>query len=443
MLDAGYQASSIVHRASGRRGISLLEVLISMFVMLFGLMGVAAIFPVGNHYAGRGEQYDRTAALTDQAFAEIKARGMLNPYAWLYPRTAWDASIAAPENNAVIRPRHVSGPGTFNSLLGTPSALRGPGQAFVIDSMGIAAAREQGILDSDVFPFALFGSTRPDGFTQGESKSASNTANPWMYSTGNPTWGVMGNRWPIRRVTLPATTPYVPNMTTNVARTIFRLRDDFTASLPDEGDRPGIQQWQSNNNNTPDNPSDDIPLTRQNTGSYSWIATVVPTRMTPTGSGGLMSGVSALQPSHPEYNNQLYDVSVAVFYKRDFVPSAGSERTIRAQLNPGSELVMFAQNNNELAVDNALRDIRQGQWIALAGVHRTTGLFLLKWYKLLSLDEETTLSVRTNVTGNNNAARFAMLEGPDWPSNSIDNVYVILMPGVIGVSTQSLPMEPN
>ena len=31
-----------------RHGISLMEVLISMFVLLFGLMGVAAIFPVGN-----------------------------------------------------------------------------------------------------------------------------------------------------------------------------------------------------------------------------------------------------------------------------------------------------------------------------------------------------------------------------------------------------------
>src|SRR5688572_8247857 len=34
-----------------RPGISLLEVLISMFVLLFGLMGVAAVFPVGNHFA--------------------------------------------------------------------------------------------------------------------------------------------------------------------------------------------------------------------------------------------------------------------------------------------------------------------------------------------------------------------------------------------------------
>jgi Tfp pilus assembly protein PilV len=68
-----------------RRGISLLEVLISMFVLLFGLMGVAAIFPVGNHYAGKGEQFDRGSALAEAAFADLKARGMLTPEYWYYP----------------------------------------------------------------------------------------------------------------------------------------------------------------------------------------------------------------------------------------------------------------------------------------------------------------------------------------------------------------------
>ena len=35
-------------RRKRRAGISLVEVLISMFVLLFGLMGVAAMFPVGS-----------------------------------------------------------------------------------------------------------------------------------------------------------------------------------------------------------------------------------------------------------------------------------------------------------------------------------------------------------------------------------------------------------
>ncbi len=68
-----------------RRGISLLEVLISMFVLLFGLMGVAAIFPVGNHYAEKGEHFDRSTVLCEAGFADLQNRGMLNPTAWIYP----------------------------------------------------------------------------------------------------------------------------------------------------------------------------------------------------------------------------------------------------------------------------------------------------------------------------------------------------------------------
>src|SRR5215207_700910 len=93
LLADGRQPTADSRRYAARRGISLLEVLISMFVLLFGLMGVASIFPVGNHYAGKGEQYDRGAALADQAFADIKARGMLNPSAWIYPDAATGTGV--------------------------------------------------------------------------------------------------------------------------------------------------------------------------------------------------------------------------------------------------------------------------------------------------------------------------------------------------------------
>jgi hypothetical protein len=48
------------------------------------------------------------------------------------------------------------------------------------------------------------------------------------------------------------------------------------------------------------------------------------------------------------------------------------------------------------------------------------------------------------------AVRHAMLEGPDWPApitvaetkaQTVTNLRAILLPGVIGVSTQTLPLE--
>ncbi len=58
--------------------------LISIFVLLFGLLGVASLFPVGNHYANQGDKYDRDTTLVDAAFSEMKTRGVLRPEGWLY-----------------------------------------------------------------------------------------------------------------------------------------------------------------------------------------------------------------------------------------------------------------------------------------------------------------------------------------------------------------------
>jgi hypothetical protein len=463
-------------RLSKRRGISLLEVLISMFVLLFGLMGVAAIFPLGNHYAGKGEQYDRGSALADAAFAELKARGMLRPELWLYAEQPTSAEGATQTNARLIQ---AGGTQVFNI---TPSTDAGPGNAFVLDPMGVAAGwadffqrrpsgkYDQSDMDLDVFPKALFTGRNFTGAAQVLTES-SNTVSPWHEDSPDAVAPFLeGKRWPIRRLTLPTTNPNQPTMSRTVAETIFRLRDDLTNDTPGEDDRPGMQRFAVDNNGTPDIPADDIPLARQYAGSYSWIATIVPKRLTAPHpfSGNLTTSTSALLPSHSEFRSQEYDVSVAVFHKRDVLPSAESERSIKAALNIGGELVLYADISPDgvSAVDNALKDIRPGQWIALAGIHPTvgmpvtpgtSGLLLLKWYRILSLDDETVRSERidpTNTSGALYSLRRAMLEDVDWPAPlnlttgepvyPIQNLRALIMPGVISVSgPHPMTMERN
>ena len=64
------------------RGVSLLEVLISMFILLFGLVGVASLFPVGKYHVNQAIQYDQAAAIGQRAFEEIRVRGLLRPDHW-------------------------------------------------------------------------------------------------------------------------------------------------------------------------------------------------------------------------------------------------------------------------------------------------------------------------------------------------------------------------
>jgi hypothetical protein len=259
--------------------------------------------------------------------------------------------------------------------------------------------------------------------------------------------------WPIRRITVPSTNITTATMTPAVAATLVRLHDDLTSALPDEDDRPGVQQWRSQVVGRPDNPdkyvfgvpatadyADDVPLARGYSGSYSWIATIVPSAG-PTGLGAAIDyPVNLLQPFRPEYSSAMCDVSVAVFHKRDATPSIASERIIIGELYPGAELV--AIGNSVSDVDAAFQDITQGQWLALAGV-RPNGQFLLKWYKILYLDPETDDQLKPVPSQTRTViGRRLTLEGPDWPSDTLVDLRAIFVPGVIGVSTQSLRMEP-
>jgi hypothetical protein len=369
-----------------------------MFVMLFGLMGVAAIMPVGNHYAARSDQYDRGASLAGSAFAELKSRGILNPAAW---------SRANPAGILFIDPTT----GTFST-----APANGAGHAFVIDPIGAAQAA------NEFFPY--------DG--GGDTKTPAEWTNP---PGGGP--GLTGQVWPIRRVTLPHVTGGI--MPSQVADSIFRLRDDLSGELPTEGDRPGIQRWEVDNNGySPDEPWQHTLLARAYAGSYSWLATVLPVNA---------EALLGLAPGNPRHGSFLYEVSVAVFRKREDEPSAASERLLQAELGPGGDLVVY--NANLDVVDEASLDIRAGNWIAIAGVHPTTGKFLLKWYRLLSYDDETDVQQLPS-GGSVPNGRRAMLEGPEWPPNTptatplySTDLRAILLPNIIGVATQTVKLETN
>lgn len=66
-----------------RRGISLLEVLVSMFILLIGLLSIAAMFPVGRYYMTRATRYDRAAAVGQKAISDLQARALLQPDRWV------------------------------------------------------------------------------------------------------------------------------------------------------------------------------------------------------------------------------------------------------------------------------------------------------------------------------------------------------------------------
>jgi prepilin-type N-terminal cleavage/methylation domain-containing protein len=65
------------------RGVSLLEILVAIFILSVGLLGVAALIPVGNSEVIKGTIANRSAETGLRAFREMKLRGYLNPRNWL------------------------------------------------------------------------------------------------------------------------------------------------------------------------------------------------------------------------------------------------------------------------------------------------------------------------------------------------------------------------
>jgi len=88
--------SSFIPHHSRRRGLSLLEVLVSMAVLSLGLLGVAALIPIGKMAMVETNKSDRTGACGRAGQHEIKVRRMLSSNNW--------ASVPTGSNIFVLDP---------------------------------------------------------------------------------------------------------------------------------------------------------------------------------------------------------------------------------------------------------------------------------------------------------------------------------------------------
>ena len=91
---------------AARRGISLLEVLISMGILTVGLLSVLALVPAGKSQAVKAVIYDRSSVMASNVAADLISRGLLRPSSW---------GVAIPSPIAVFDPLY-SGPTSWPPL---------------------------------------------------------------------------------------------------------------------------------------------------------------------------------------------------------------------------------------------------------------------------------------------------------------------------------------
>ncbi|MEX2310525.1 MAG: hypothetical protein WD738_23360 [Pirellulales bacterium] len=463
-----------------RRALSLTEVLIAMGILTLGLLGVAALFPVGSFYMQKADIADRGSAIAQAVMSDIVSQGMLNPGAW-FVMVPW-AGISAPANATfpsdgkyapVPQPVNIS---TVHATFARPfahtllEALNQPaaatdatligkqfGSAFVIDPMGMAVlARPNGLVPSSPYAHSP-ASTFPASASQAWTYYAkypnwgSSLWSPWSGGTGS---GGHPFQWPVRRVTFrqPDT---AWQMGKTMAEHYFRGHDDLATDFPQRDDRPAVQNWDRTTVG-----GTQMPLSRQWTGDYSWIVTVVPT------TNAARDGMARNPEGHS------YDVSVVVFYKRPLpddaesvYPDLGSslpnylsvmgenERAVKASVVSsglsGGELLLtdFGDDFNKKSPFGGLRS---GQWIMLCGPHPNSNVreprFVLNWYQVLAIDTEG-----TGITPGFDPIkqRVVAVRGPQWPwqpnltysDDVANNLCVAICRGAVAVHTKTMRLE--
>jgi hypothetical protein len=203
-----------------RSGITLLEVLISMGVLLIGLMGVGAMIPAGRYEIMQGVKTDYATTVGRAAFRDLKARGYLNPRSWNNGGGTVYTPGTTPSSPI---------PGPFSVTIGGPYW-----PCVAIDPLGILAT-------------PTFGPEFP--YYHGP-----------VHLTRVSLWQVPD--------------PTLIQMTKQVGDSIFRCPDDLV-TVPDY--RKDMPPWQQM---IPFNPAPwtvapGSSLTRSSEANYSWLATIV------------------------------------------------------------------------------------------------------------------------------------------------------------------------
>ena len=449
--------ATVVPLASrGRRGITLLEVLISIFVMAVGLMGVAALIPIGTFAVSETAKADRSAAMGRAAMHEVRVRDMLQRFRpdgdarWYFARNgfAFDSSSLGERIGALVL----------------------AGQPFAIDPMlATEATVQRSELEYNLFPF-MANPSDPLTFTQllyflrrdprpmlprlrldifeNSLLRMSNVSSPPYFFYGSND----DDRADISARQLA------------VFDRIFAWQDDLIFDIDeDDPDRRPRQSclWDDvNNSAAPSPPRDDddvppsitaanTPLHAQAADNYSWMLTAVPDPNELPNTNSL-SDLS-------NHRQRTYEVSIVTFYKRDFNSDASSdppsERFVRIDfagtgIGGGDAVLRAPTAVTSAGLAEEYLKVKENQWIMVTVFVPDSRLDIIfggfdsgrrkiaKWYRVIRLDDEVQGSAPS-------FTRNITLAGPDWDDTVIEpgSVYATLIDGVIGVYTTTVTLE--
>jgi hypothetical protein len=395
--------STIYHLPPSRRGISLMEVLISIFVLSIGLLGVAAIIPLGQLALWETAKADRSGACGRAAMREIQVSRLLDYRYWYWQYNIW--GFTPPYSVLANRI-----PDDFNAVSASQDNM-----PFVVDPLGYA--KLWSLSSSSSF---WFGGSLPRRSLHATPLSPSLTGPRSPYS------------------------PIPPNPL--IDENLFFWSDDLQFNaIKNSIARPrALQMWRYDDGSIkvrlmPPLPSE-IPPTGQpqpvsfvenaTESSYSWFLTAMPV---------------ATEMSLQVASRRFFNVSVVVCYKRNFQNTDSLEGEHTATINANTDTPAgfpgmgigggtVLLNNDVKGVNGASLgssvNVKENQWVMLYHIHFDSSgnpvpqLNRCNWYRVVGVGGSTsTLS----------------LVGPDWDPNL--RATLVVVPGAIAVYNTIMELD--
>lgn len=402
-----------------RRAITLLEVLISMFIMTVGLLSVASLVPLGKVEQGRGDKTVRASACGRAAFRDMKIRGMMNPRSWAIGNTteATDNSVfdaTAGTFRVSARKFDPLNPKTLTVAHGTFGGI----VPVVIDPLGVS---------NHFGPWFPFAAETIDLTAITPLAPPNPPAAPYLprltlspYSAGNP-------------ITNDARKAF--------AEAVFNCPDDLVFDAPANDDALPSQKMEL---------SGTTPIKRLSEGNYNWLATIVP--------------VASSWDSAP------CRVSVAVFHKRSLtIPGNGERICNLASLTGNGEIEISVDpvaSTTKVGVAAQYRgdgegvshiDVRPQQWVMVAGWNDLDGqptptdrVWQFRWYRVTNVDatmDTNGKEASRKSTGTGPWTKRLTIAGADWNipapvmSDFIRDARVYLIDGIANVYEKDMTLS--
>ncbi|MEZ6138208.1 MAG: hypothetical protein R3C53_25265 [Pirellulaceae bacterium] len=394
---------------SARRGVTLVEVLFAIGIVIIGLFGIASLLPLAARNAEVANESNEGQAYAQRYYAEFVTRGLNDSSKWAWFNDGTKAITAAGTLGSLATSPPIIGSSTSNAVVSTGNSggtiSTHNRHAICIDPGFYSDPLT--LLEISTHTFGPGQAYRPGLFPYYHD-DYNPVSNPAMPSPllAPPT---LRNRPRLLRVGLAH--PSIANRfaPAKAIQTLFNSIDDLSLTKPADKALPPTRMYEG----TPSPFSTATPTPRGLSQSrYSWLATLCPREFDAT------ETASARQ-------EQYYTLSIAVMHNRDrawFAPLSVDHRDI-----PQGERVLGVTplSGNFIGGDggrvvltgsDGMSDVvRSGDWLMFARYQDDSANrgVICRWYRVIGVDGD---AQHTLATANTPAfwTRNVVLEGPDW-----------------------------